>query len=461
MLSVTLGAVATAATMATGDAVLCVRCGAAFSAVSAAPMKKARVARISEWQCEFCGTHNAVNLTAEELPEGESLDYLLEPAPVADAPVPAAAPAAGAGVSADGSDSLVVFVMDLSGSMDSAVASSGVKPGEHMTRLQGVQVAVDAQLRALLEQQPSRRAAIITFFDDVSIVGDGAAAPVLVRGSAAADRIVQQVAECPLPGPVSESCMRLRERVAGMRSLSSTALGPAVLAAVALASRKRGSKVVLATDGEANMGLGALRSPGAAEFYTSVADYAVKHGVAIDVLGIEGHCNLETLGVMAERSGGEVQKLSPTALTHSLADILGKPIIATNVRATLLLHAAFKLVSADEVVEVVHGGSASRPEAAAAASSKAERLVGNAKKDSVITFEYTSKSREELAGARLDLRGVKALPFQLQIRYTRRKCAPLCALPSPARAFSPSRCRRLCAQWTAQPSCASSRRRAR
>lgn len=74
-----------------------------------------------------------------------------------------------------------------------------------------------------------------------------------------------------------------------------TALGPAVLTAVGIASAKPGSKVVVCTDGLANIGVGSLEDtdgPLDAEgrtpsqlVYSRIADLAMEKGVVIDVLG--------------------------------------------------------------------------------------------------------------------------------------------------------------------------------
>ncbi len=59
----------------------------------------------------------------------------------------------------------------------------------------------------------------------------------------------------------------------------------------------------------------------------------------VQVLGIEGDgCNLETLGELAEATGGDVTQVNPTNVTKNFASILTKKILATNVSVSLLLH---------------------------------------------------------------------------------------------------------------------------
>ena len=65
-----------------------------------------------------------------------------------------------------------------------------------------------------------------------------------------------------------------------------TALGPALLLSTAIASQKAGSKVIICTDGKANVGLGNLGDDDeayeqAVTFYDEVGDYARDAGWVI------------------------------------------------------------------------------------------------------------------------------------------------------------------------------------
>ena len=62
------------------------------------------------WVCEFCGASNEVEVVADELPTKEMTTYLISPAP---ATVTQALEGSGHGVT----DSIIVFCVDISGSM--------------------------------------------------------------------------------------------------------------------------------------------------------------------------------------------------------------------------------------------------------------------------------------------------------------------------------------------------------
>ena len=60
-----------------------------------------------------------------------------------------------------------------------------------------------------------------------------------------------------------------------------TALGPALYYSILIASRKKGSQVILCTDGLANKGVGSLENTNEAEinqFYNEMADIASHAG---------------------------------------------------------------------------------------------------------------------------------------------------------------------------------------
>ena len=92
-----------------------------------------------------------------------------------------------------------------------------------------------------------------------------------------------------------------------------TALGPAILTSVAMATQgSAGSCVVICTDGLANIGLGAFDEVvteddqlQAASFYTRVGEIAQQAGVTINIVSIEGdECNIDSLSKLADLTGG-------------------------------------------------------------------------------------------------------------------------------------------------------------
>ncbi|CAN0567037.1 unnamed protein product, partial [Ectocarpus sp. 12 AP-2014] len=99
----------------------------------------------------------------------------------------------------------------------------------------------------------------------------------------------------------------------------------------------RGSRLVLCTDGLANVGLGALddlqndeQRQVAESFYEELGRESSGNGVTIDVVSVDSDaCDLENLGAMADVSGGTVTRVKASDLTSNFAGILANPILAS------------------------------------------------------------------------------------------------------------------------------------
>merc|ERR1719230_492337 len=111
-------------------------------------------------------------------------------------------------------------------------------------------------------------------------------------------------------------------------------------------------RIVLCTDGLANVGLGALdelpEGPGpertqAEGVYTSLGETAQATGIVVDVISIVGQdADLENLGALSEATGGNVVRVDPLSLQRDFAGILANPVLATNVQVKVILHGAMQ-----------------------------------------------------------------------------------------------------------------------
>jgi hypothetical protein len=193
-------------------------------------------------------------------------------------------------------ESLVVFCVDVSGSMcvtseidqlmsewaqlrgtlqgAAPVADAALNPegasqrlpnqkanAQYISRLSCMKAAVDLHLERLRKQHPHRRVCLITFSDDVTIVGDGTTAPVVVTGDKLSnyeDLIASGLNFSNLLASASKS--ELSDRVRALQEGGATALCPALAVAVGLATREKGkrSEIILCTDGASNIGIGSL-----------------------------------------------------------------------------------------------------------------------------------------------------------------------------------------------------------
>jgi Mg-chelatase subunit ChlD len=98
-------------------------------------------------------------------------------------------------------------------------------------------------------------------------------------------------------------------------------LGPALVASVELASKGAiGSRVIICTDGEANVGIGSGED---VPFYHRVASFAKEKQVGVSVLTIKGNrCNVKMLGKVSLATGGSVMKVDPNNLGSEFSKII-------------------------------------------------------------------------------------------------------------------------------------------
>jgi len=468
VLSVNLGSLGGEVAVQTGEPQLCRNCGACLSSVSSLQaFKEDGIVLGYDWNCEFCGTYTRLELDEGELPvpEAKAVDFVIEPAPSALAEGTAAAAEAAQGPGAAG---MVVFVLDVSGSMcvttevPGKVALRGDRtssltrlreagddqnqylPGErrdatYISRLQAVQAAVNAQIEDMSARGLKTPVALVTFAGEVTIYGDGAGAPTKVAG----DRLcnleeLQRLGREAGGGicGVDESASRLKDTLFAIEESGPTALGPAVAVALGMAHGKPGAKIVLCTDGLANVGLGALDElpdgPSEARtaveaFYEGLGETAMSQGAVVDVVSIRGDdCDLENLGTLCEVTGGSVTRVDPLGLQENFAGILQNPVLATNVHVKLLLHAGLQFRLDESIFEEQRQGPGDVEERRAASSAAAvpagglsvfSKVVGNATADTELSFEYTVKDEAQIQA--LGLQSLEHLPFQVQIEYTR------------------------------------------
>ncbi|XP_071942293.1 circularly permutated Ras protein 1-like isoform X2 [Antedon mediterranea] len=429
-----------------GEAIFCENCSAAFSHIS-------KIIDGQFWKCEFCEAENiSEKFAIQDKLEKDDVTYILKE---------------GSGTEAD---SAILFCLDISGSMcvttevngndqlmrsnDANVAlmesrkqfdepryvsypGATVQPKTYISRLQAMQSAIDTQLTRMEREQPDKRVGIVAFNNRVIVVGDGSNPPVILHEEQLLenDVVVEVGRSIPLPAPISQVKRCLADKVFSLNEVGQTALGPALLVSIAMASQRPGSKVIVCTDGMANIGLGSLlytdteyEYEAASVFYQEAGKYACANGVSVSVLTMEGEdCRVIELGSVADATGGQVNIVQPNNLSEEFGSILQDPILACKVSAKLILHKGMYFRNEDTEGSVV------------------SRNIGNVTSDSEATFEFGVRKKpvmqvlyDNLGGTMVDsdqaaeepiydtvmatsaIEGLERLPFQLQIRYTTR-----------------------------------------
>ncbi|KAG1959311.1 triokinase/FMN cyclase [Pimephales promelas] len=166
------------AIQSTQKPVHCGKCSAVMSSASSPETHQTTII----WRCEFCGKENVYSLAALTAgrfplrsPPGRDILYMDDNGDMEYENL---------------DDMLIVLCVDTSGSMS---VTSEISPGNSMrsptyiSRLQGVQEALQMVLSTLQKTSPHRRLALVTFNNEVTMYGDGTGVPLTLRDWALVD----------------------------------------------------------------------------------------------------------------------------------------------------------------------------------------------------------------------------------------------------------------------------------
>lgn len=375
----------------------CQECGAFLNSHSSVSLEGENYL----WVCEFCAHENRLEVSSTDLPREAEITYVLEEAKN-DA------------VQIEGDSTTVIFCIDISGSMDATTALERPtvilgKEVRVVTRLLCVKAAILSQISVMQAETPNRKVGVVLFNSDVTIVGDGSLRPHVFRVSSFTPEdcitAVENLYDQFFSLTISQSGPTLSNSVQALHMQGSTALGPALLMSVELASKGTpGSKVIICTDGAANVGVGSLNNLEVAQaFYESVGERASERGVSVSVVSLTGaDCRLETLSVITDMTGGDITKVNPLNIEADFASVLTDQVVATKVMATGNLHKVMTFRNEDPD-NLLRGGS------------RLVRYFGNALQSASFTIEYTVKPQSELD---VDLSTLTSVPLQSAIEYT-------------------------------------------
>jgi hypothetical protein len=274
----------------------------------------------------------------------------------------------------------------------------------YVSRLEAVQAAMEAQLYDLQQKHPNRRVLLVTFSSEVVVFGDGTHNPITLAGdmlhsaedlsnlgqwakpmmtknesaSSSSSKTEDVVAATSTSinstdksladsfQPILDSRITLSTKLFSLREEGQTALGPALLVSYALASQVPGSKVVLCTDGLANVGVGAMDtdSPAASvrDFYINISKRALESNTTISLMSFKGSdSNIQVLGEMATKTGGQVDIVDPARIYTNLQAIFADDTLATDVHVKLIMRPGCRLqkstIKSDDWTIGAHAGA--------------------------------------------------------------------------------------------------------
>jgi len=314
-----------------------------------------------------------------------------------------------------------------------------------------VQAAVASQLQQIRKDNPSRPVHLMTFNDTVTVLGINGDQSMSISGDRLADeaalldfgkRLCQSGSSPATQVAREESWWSgLEDTVFKLQEGGGTALGPALLVALGLASTSAApAQVILCTDGLANIGCGSLDTDGvppagasahlakATDFYKRAGILAKGAGTSVSIVTIgDGSARLVDLGEVADATGGTVNQVNPMDLADEFSALLAEPPVGTSTTCTLRLHEGlYFLNDLHNTAEQSNQGQQQQQQkqpqhSQFPKSALAARDLGTVTASTVASFEFGVRPRSELTGAasQAPVREMPRLPFQLQIEYTR------------------------------------------
>lgn len=348
-----------------------------------------------DWICTFCGYFNHLNITEDQIPKSESVDYIIEETKEE--------------TTTGDEDITVVICIDVSGSM-----YMDTYHVYNQTRLDAVKAALWKQIQEDAKEHPNRKICIITFGSEVSIYQDPENKQVITNPSTMSFEEYLEYAytlDYAYTGiSVSSNLDSLQRLIFSLKTKGQTALGPAVALGIGIAERGvKGSKVVVFTDGVSNIGIGSLEGKDSKDidktsFYNQAGMYARERGLNVNVIAIGGaECKISYLASLAEFTEGTLLKANYDFLSNLVGDVLKTIGVAFNVTAKARLHRAMKFTRYED--DQVQDDSIQI------------QKLGNVTTTNLCSFRFVQKSPEELHISEVDIDEITELPFQIEFDY--------------------------------------------
>ena len=427
---------------ATGDPYICKGCEAFLNQYSVlSPVENSDK---FNWECEFCSFTNEIAIETEEIPKTECIDYFLQGKSMTDKNFVN---------SSYTDDQKVIFTFDTSGSMCVSEPVTGKhkfkgntqfennvkelkkfgdnsdqhfgnnsKNVTYISRLQCLQAAIENNLENMKTLTPNVKVGLVQFNNEVIAIGDGTKPPEKVNGNNLNDlEVIKKTAEkCSdmITKSIQDSSDILLKHLYSIEEGGQTALGPAILFSINLIQGSaKGSKIIICTDGLANIGLGCLDNitnpedhQKIKEFYYDLGQVAKEKGIIVSLITFEGEeSQISILSSLMEQTGGSVARVKPTQILEEFSNLLTTEVIATDVKLRIKLHKIMSFRNEKQSDLTLN-------------ESTLKRNIGNATNETEVYIEYHFKSSEEISKFKeIDLEKLKSVPFQSIIEYTTKK----------------------------------------
>nr|MDO8112029.1 hypothetical protein [Candidatus Sigynarchaeota archaeon] len=338
--------------------------------------------------CAFCGTVNKLVSMPGTLPGGDDIEFMIEKIEGKVEP---------SGKKKGLKGDIVTSVIDISGSM------SGSK-------LEAVKHNLVESLKDMAINAKSSVFLLITFESNVEIffspnepaivISEDA----LLRSEENLKMHIEKTCTKFDPQSIDKISPSWVTQVQALYTKGSTALGPALASGVDIfLARKSSGRILLLTDGLANVGFGRLEGDGSREgksFYENLAKTCLQNNIVVDVIGVGGgnELALDVLGKLSELTGGELFFVTESELSSTFSELTQRQFIGKDVKVRV-----FTPKESSIEVEEISGISS--------AAQKAKRFeeikVGSvtADREAFIQFDVKKQIKE------------KQVPVQIQVEF--------------------------------------------
>ncbi|MFX0100414.1 MAG: hypothetical protein ACFFCS_12600 [Candidatus Hodarchaeota archaeon] len=337
--------------------------------------------------CAYCGTINKLGSLPDNYPSGKDIEYIIEEAGEKETEI-----ASKKGITGDH----ITAIIDISGSMSGA-------------KLAAVKHSLVQSIKDMRESSKGSSFLLITFESNVGIYLSPQEKAIYLEDTGgllnSEDKIEEfikkKIKDLNL-GAIEKTANAWINQVQGLRSLDMTALGPALVSGVDIyLLRKLEGRILLLTDGLANIGLGRLEGGGGKEskkFYEKIAKVCLDNNIIVDVVGVGGgnELALDVLGQLSDKTGGEIFFVSADELESTFGELDSRHFIGKDVSMRVFTPKALE-------INEVSGISAS--------TTKAKRFeeikVGSVTRDreAFIQFDLKEEIKEE------------DVPVQVQVEF--------------------------------------------
>jgi len=281
----------------------------------------------------------------------------------------------------------------------------------YVSRIQCVQAAIADQLEKISLEKPDLKVGLVFFNNEVTVVGDGLGSPLIITGDKLENKeaIIESVKDYRINAPIKESKEALIAKLYEINESGATALGPGIVASIAIGEKFGIASIVLATDGLANVGIGKMEGVTDIEalenFYTVSGNEALAKNIAISIISIKGdEVNINIIGKLSDITQGELNIVDPINITQEFSGILESQVIAKDVKVKLFLHKSlqFKNIEGEKINDFC-----------------TEKQIGIAYSNSEFTFDFDFKKEEIDLMLQTQGESEVNIPFQIQIFYTK------------------------------------------